>query len=66
MNRDDWQWKYPEIPIKLKECHENGFRIVIFSNFIGYEVESTAGKIVDMSREAQVPITFAISINNIM
>lgn len=29
---DDWQLMYPDVPAKLKELHNNGYKIVIFTN----------------------------------
>lgn len=48
-NADDWEWQYKEVPVKLKSLHEDGYRIVIFSNQGGVAAGKT--KIDDIKRK---------------
>ncbi|KAL6053486.1 DNA kinase/phosphatase Pnk1 [Balamuthia mandrillaris] len=59
--RADWKWLFPEVPTKLKELYEEGFKLVIFSNQAGIETGKTRaqdvqGKIKDIVKELGIPI----------
>lgn len=38
-NRADWRWWHPTVPDKLRELHERGYKIVVFTNQ-GYKDDS--------------------------
>jgi len=64
--RDDWTYRFPEVPRKLKEFSTKGFSIVIFTNQRGIEKGHTSeadivGKIHDISVQIGVPITAFIA-----
>jgi len=59
-NRSDWQW-HEKVPSKLKELHNQGFKIVIFTNQGGIEKNKQdksdiTGKILDLASELGFPI----------
>lgn len=54
--RNDWEWWDDSVPEKLKSLHEDGFKIVIWTNQGGIEKNKQkksdiTGKITDMSKE---------------
>eukprot|EP01126_Amoeba_proteus_P026815 TRINITY_DN2653_c0_g1_i1.p1 TRINITY_DN2653_c0_g1~~TRINITY_DN2653_c0_g1_i1.p1 ORF type:complete len:613 (+),score=128.35 TRINITY_DN2653_c0_g1_i1:196-2034(+) len=60
-SRFDWKWLFPNVPEKLRQLHEQGYKIVIISNQAGISSaksneEAVVGKIHDLSRSANVPI----------
>lgn len=60
-DRYDWKWLYPEIPMKLRELNQDGFKLVIFSNQAGIEHKGQnplhiQGKILDMCKELGFPL----------
>lgn len=62
-NIDDWQLNYQKIPQKLKTLHENGFKIVIFTNQAGVEkgkllIDNLKRKIVTIQQRLEVPCQF--------
>jgi len=62
IDRGDWNWWDKEaVPAKLKELHENGTKIVIFSNQKGIEKDASkkdiiCGKLLDMCCQLGFPI----------
>lgn len=68
-SRTDWKWLCPEVVPKLLEYHNNGYRIVIFSNQSGIggkgwdegKANEIRGKIVDISAACKIPIAAVIS-----
>ncbi|XP_070499125.1 uncharacterized protein F21D5.5 [Chironomus tepperi] len=63
---DDWQLCYPEVPDKLKKFHENGFKIVVFTNQAGVEhnrvtIPDIKKKITLINKRLDVPMQFFIS-----
>lgn len=65
-NIDDWQLNYEKIPKKLKTLHENGFKIVVFTNQRGIETgKETIGnlkqKIVMIQQRLDIPCHFFIA-----
>ncbi|PRP86814.1 bifunctional polynucleotide phosphatase/kinase-like [Planoprotostelium fungivorum] len=70
--RKDWVWLYGQKVVdKLKEDHEKGYKIVIFTNQAGIKKGNTKrehieGKIIDLSEELGFPIqAFAASTEDI-
>lgn len=57
-NKDDWVWITPTVPQRLRQLHQDGFSIVVFTN------QTKLFKL-DMIREAlgtlEIPITVYIS-----
>jgi len=67
--RNDWQWWDKSVKAKLIELHEQGFKIVIFSNQNGIEkgnvtASTITGKILDMCKELGFPIQAFLSISS--
>ena len=65
-SRTDWKWIYPNVPKKLKELHNDGYSIIIFTNQMGISKGKTnedwiTGKIIDLSIELDIPIIGFIS-----
>lgn len=68
-SRADWQWLTPEVPAKLRQLRDDGFRVVIFSNQSrignkGFDAGLAAeieGKIIDIATAAKVPISALVS-----
>lgn len=65
-NIDDWQLNYEKIPKKLKSLHENGFKIVIFTNQRGIETGKATladikKKVVMIHQRLDVPCQFFIA-----
>lgn len=65
-NIDDWQLNYASIPKKLKSLHENGFKIVVFTNQRGIEtgketLDNIKQKIVMIQQRLDVPCQFFIA-----
>ncbi|KAG5674964.1 hypothetical protein PVAND_004908 [Polypedilum vanderplanki] len=63
---DDWQLNMSEIPKKLKKLHENGFKIVVFTNQAGIEtkkvtISEVKQKITMISERLEVPVQFFIA-----
>jgi len=61
INRGDWLWWHESVPKKLKGLHNDGYKIVIFTNQAGIakgrtSYDTIAGKIKDMSRDLGLPI----------
>ena len=59
--RSDWRWLFDCVPDKLKELHENGYKIVIISNQKGISKGQTTaatvqGKIDDLQKDCGVPL----------
>jgi bifunctional polynucleotide phosphatase/kinase len=68
-NRADWKWLSPNVPSRLKQLHDSGYKIVIFTNQSGISkghqrAEDITGKILDMANEIQVPIHAFVSTAN--
>eukprot|EP00697_Spironema_sp_BW2_P016759 gnl/Spiro4/8175_TR4308_c0_g1_i1.p1 gnl/Spiro4/8175_TR4308_c0_g1~~gnl/Spiro4/8175_TR4308_c0_g1_i1.p1 ORF type:complete len:443 (-),score=112.86 gnl/Spiro4/8175_TR4308_c0_g1_i1:13-1341(-) len=66
VNRADWQWWHPNVVTKLRSAADNGFKIVIFTNQKGISTgrqrqSDITGKIEDISRELNVPLTAFIA-----
>jgi len=62
-SRKDWEWMYgiKKVPSKLKELHNDGYQVVIFSNQNGIgsgkqTLDSVAGKIMDLSEILEIPL----------
>jgi DNA 3'-phosphatase len=54
--RSDWKWLFPEVKTKLQQLHNEGWKIVIFSNQAGVEkghenLNHITGKIIDLASE---------------
>ena len=65
-NIDDWQLNYERIPKKLKTLHENGFKIVVFTNQAGIEsgkmlINNLKRKIAMIQQRLEVPCQFFIA-----
>ena len=65
-SRIDWKWMYPNIPKKLNELHENGYKIVILSNQLAIGRGKTSkgtiqGKILDIEEECDVPLSAVLA-----
>lgn len=65
-NIDDWQLNYQSIPKKLKALHENGFKIVVFTNQGGIEkgnqtTQNIKKKIMTIHQRLEVPVQFFIA-----
>lgn len=63
---DDWQLNLAEIPAKLKKLHENGFKIVVFTNQAGIEnkkitVDEVKKKISMIQKRIELPMQFFIA-----
>jgi len=59
--RTDWEWWNEVVPTKLKSLHEDGFKIVIFTNQMGIEKGKQrkgdlTGKMIDIANELGFPI----------
>lgn len=59
--RRDWAWLVPEVPKRLKALHEDGWKIVIFTNQNGIATGKQPagdikGKILDLIKDAGVPM----------
>eukprot|EP01127_Copromyxa_protea_P001970 TRINITY_DN1186_c0_g1_i2.p1 TRINITY_DN1186_c0_g1~~TRINITY_DN1186_c0_g1_i2.p1 ORF type:complete len:394 (-),score=106.18 TRINITY_DN1186_c0_g1_i2:55-1236(-) len=59
--RKDWQWWNSLVPEKLKSLHEEGYKVVIFTNQGGIEKNKQnksdiTGKISDVAKELGIPI----------
>jgi len=64
--RGDWQWKFKEVPSRLKKAVSEGYQIVIFTNQNGIAKGQTKaadikGKISDMSQALGIPIIALIA-----
>ena len=60
-NRSDWEWWDESVPAKLKELHQDNYKIVIFTNQAGIEKKKQKpgdlqGKIFDMCKELGFPV----------
>ena len=67
--REDWEWLYPVIPDHLKQLHNEGYKLVIFSNQGGISrgivnAEDICWKIKDFMTSADVPLSFLLSSND--
>lgn len=65
-NVDDWQLNYGNVPKKLKSLHENGFKIVVFTNQGGISsgkqtVEDIKKKVGLIQKRLDVPCQFFIA-----
>lgn len=65
-NVDDWMLNYEKIPKKLRTLHENGFKIVVFTNQGGIEsgssvLDTIKKKIVMIQQRLEVPCQFFIA-----
>lgn len=63
---DDWQLNLPEVPDKLKKFHENGYKVVVFTNQAGVEhnrvtIPEIKKKITMIHKRLEVPMQFFIS-----
>lgn len=63
---DDWQLNLNEIPAKLKKLHDNGFKIVVFTNQAGVEskkttVDDVKKKIKMIQQRIEVPMQFFVA-----
>lgn len=59
--RNDWKWIFPEVPVRLKKLHDEGYKVVIFSNQGGIEkkkvnAKDVCGKILDLAEACGVPL----------
>jgi len=59
-NASDWKWWHKTVPDKLKEAHEDGFKVVIFSNQAGIEKgkvspKTLKDKFIQMHNELDFP-----------
>lgn len=59
-NSSDWVWWDPSVPKKLKEIHEDGYKIVIFSNQAGIEGGQVKpnvlkGKFIQLFKSLKIP-----------
>jgi len=64
--RSDWRWWHDSVPDKLKELHEDGFKIVIFTNQGGIEKGKQkkgdiTGKILDLAEQLGFPLQALIA-----
>jgi bifunctional polynucleotide phosphatase/kinase len=65
-SRADWEWLYPEVPKKLANLHQNGYRIIIFTNQNGIskghaKADEIKGKIMDIIEALKIPIIVFIA-----
>lgn len=68
-SRSDWKWLHATVVPKLKELHEWGYRIVIFSNQSGIgnkgwdeaKAKDIRGKIIDLGKASGIPIGAVIA-----
>eukprot|EP00331_Platyophrya_macrostoma_P032117 CAMPEP_0176443550 /NCGR_PEP_ID=MMETSP0127-20121128/22504_1 /TAXON_ID=938130 /ORGANISM="Platyophrya macrostoma, Strain WH" /LENGTH=610 /DNA_ID=CAMNT_0017828829 /DNA_START=72 /DNA_END=1904 /DNA_ORIENTATION=- len=68
-SRTDWKWLHASIVPKLKELHDWGYRVVIFSNQSGIgnkgwdesKAKDIRGKIIDLQKSAGIPIGAVIA-----
>lgn len=37
LNENDWRFMFQDVPLILKQLHDEGFKIVIFTNQMGIE-----------------------------
>ena len=63
---DDWQLNMNEVPGKLKKLHDNGFKIVVFTNQAGIEnkritVDEVKKKIKMIQQRIEVPMQFFVA-----
>lgn len=63
---DDWQLNMNEVPAKLKKLHDNGFKIVVFTNQAGIEnkritVDEVKKKIKLIQQRIEVPMQFFVA-----
>lgn len=63
---DDWQLNMNEIPSRLKKLHDNGFKIVVFTNQAGVEskkltVDDVKKKIKMIQQRIDVPMQFFVA-----
>lgn len=63
---DDWQLNMNEVPTKLKKLHDNGFKIVVFTNQAGVEskkitIDDVKKKIKMIQQRIEVPMQFFIA-----
>ncbi|XP_017793104.1 PREDICTED: uncharacterized protein F21D5.5 [Habropoda laboriosa] len=66
---NDWQLTYPDVPMKLKELHNNGYKIVVFTNqaSIGsgrINVKLFKRKLKNIIQKIGVPIQIFIATGN--
>lgn len=65
-NRGDWELCYKEVPNRLKEIYDKGYKIVLFTNQKGISlgIANTAdlcGKILDLIKKVNIPIQCVIA-----
>ncbi|KAH8316068.1 hypothetical protein KR074_011599 [Drosophila pseudoananassae] len=68
-NIDDWQIIFPEVPVKLKSLHKDGFKICFFTNQGGIargkiKLDDFKGKIKQIVAKLDVPIQVFIAIGD--
>lgn len=65
-DKNDWEWHFKNVPLKLNKLYEDGYDIVIFSNQNGIKKgkqkeEDIIDKIKLMSQELKIPLTAYLS-----
>ena len=65
IDKDDWEWMFPNVPDKLREYYEKKYTIVIFTNQKKLKnLEDFTYKIHMIEKQLQIPINVFISIAN--
>ena len=65
VDKNDWEWLFPNVPDKLREYYEKKYTIVIFTNQKKLKnVEDFTYKIHMIEKQLQIPINVFISIAN--
>ena len=66
VGKDDWKWLFQCVPVELKKLHDDGYKIVFFTNQGGVEkgkvdIESLKQKFINVSEELGFPIQVFIA-----
>ena len=65
VDKNDWEWMYPNVPDKLKEYYENKYTIVIFTNQKKLKnLDDFIYKIQMIETNLSIPINIFISLEN--
>ena len=59
-HRSDWRWLHPEVPLKLRQLYQSGYKLAIFTNQRGISLGQTTaaaitGKISDLLAQLGCP-----------